>query len=183
MLLQYGLLTLVAYILIKILVLSSRIVGTPVHGHQHFRNNDYSVKALYEAIAIAVKEKNIPGLSLALVTHAEGGMFSMNRKYLRISRNRMIFDVCAAPFADIFFVSWWQAKLPSAREVFLQLIPFLGRTAVLRARERTYFEIDVDIMFRTVIQETITSTIAQMTSPQGFRELAPDAGNKSFSLA
>lgn len=45
---------------------------------------------------------------------AEAGMFSGKREYLRVTRGRFTFDICAAPYGTGFFFSWWLAKSPVA---------------------------------------------------------------------
>ncbi|MBU1700304.1 MAG: hypothetical protein KJ831_09145 [Candidatus Eisenbacteria bacterium] len=37
----------------------------------------------------------------------EGGIGTPKRKYLRVTREDMAFDICAAPFGTGFFFSWW----------------------------------------------------------------------------
>ena len=37
----------------------------------------------------------------------EGGVLSAKREYLRVTRQKLAFDLCAAPFGTGFFFSWW----------------------------------------------------------------------------
>ena len=37
---------------------------------------------------------------------------SANRQYLRMHRGKHAFDICAAPFGNGFFVSWWLTEPP-----------------------------------------------------------------------
>ena len=39
-------------------------------------------------------------------------MGSGKRTYLRVSREGLNFDICAAPFGTGYFFSWWLAKIP-----------------------------------------------------------------------
>lgn len=156
----------------RIVVLSSRTSPPNGHWHHHFENFNYSPHEFYEVIKQAIREKEIPGVEFQRVVHAEGGKFSMQREYLRITRKRMVFDICAAPFAKGFFVSWWQVSLPSPQQVAIALIPILGRSSLRHERERTYFEIDTEKMFQDTFHECIMKAIDAITSAKGLRSLS-----------
>ena len=64
----------------------------------------------YASVEEAVHERQIPNTETSRVEWDETGLFSSKREYLRISRGRHTFDVCAAPFGTGFFVSSWLAK-------------------------------------------------------------------------
>lgn len=102
----------------------------------------------------------------------------MKRDYLRITRDRLVFDICAAPFAKGFFVSWWQIKLPSQREVLISLIPFLGRTILRDERGKTYFEIDTETMYKDSIHQSVLQAIDAITTEKGLRALAHHERNQ-----
>jgi len=165
---------LVVIVVFRFITLLNRPFPPTGHWHHHFENFNYSSKDFYGAIAQAVREKEIPGVSMQMVTYAEGGLFSMNREYLRITRNRMIFDVCAAPFAKGFFVSWWQSSLPTLREVLIALIPSLGKTKFRYGRDRTYFEIDTENMFKDSFHESIVKAVDAITTAKGLRKLSAE---------
>lgn len=44
----------------------------------------------------------------------EGTLLSSHRDYLRVTRGKYTFDLCAAPFGIDFFVSWWLVEQPAA---------------------------------------------------------------------
>lgn len=68
----------------------------------------------YKQVEEAVKKREIPDIRLERVTWKESGILSADREYLRVSRGRYLYDVCAAPFGNGFFFSSWMAeKLPS----------------------------------------------------------------------
>lgn len=76
----------------------------------------------YAAIEEAIQRREIPGVRISRVWFKEG-FFSAKRLYLRVSRNRLGFDICAAPFGTGFFFSWRFGKLrPSS---------YLGCTTLL----------------------------------------------------
>lgn len=70
--------------------------------------------SFYKSVEEALKERNVPGLDVSRVEFAEGGLLSAKREYLRLTRERQIFDICAAPFGTGFFFSSRHVELPLA---------------------------------------------------------------------
>jgi hypothetical protein len=85
----------------------------------------------YGNVETAIAKRNIPDAKTEYVEYREGGAFSGFRKYLRVRRHREVFDVCAAPFGNGCFFSWWMTEvrpeLPAAASVLI----VLGYLAVL----------------------------------------------------
>jgi hypothetical protein len=77
----------------------------PTHWPKLFEKLRYSTQDFYSAVERALGERQVPDLKFERVVFREGGMLSDNRDYLRISRERIIFDICGAPFGTGFFVS------------------------------------------------------------------------------
>ena len=59
----------------------------------------------YEAVEKAMADRKIPAMDVSRVEYAEGGLLSDKRLYLRMLRERLAFDMCAAPFGNNFFFS------------------------------------------------------------------------------
>lgn len=59
----------------------------------------------YQLIERALAQRKIPGLEISRVEYGEGGLLSDQRIYLRMIRERLAFDTCAAPFGTGFFFS------------------------------------------------------------------------------
>ncbi len=59
----------------------------------------------YQLIEKQLTERKIPGLEISRVEYGEGGLLSDQRMYLRMIRERLAFDTCAAPFGSGFFFS------------------------------------------------------------------------------
>ncbi len=70
-----------------------------------FSGVSYSPKELYEAVVKNIQALELPGLEVGQVLIAQGGPFSPERLYLQLRRERLIFEVCGAPFGNGFFVS------------------------------------------------------------------------------
>ena len=59
----------------------------------------------YKCLEGAVDNRKVPGLARSHIIMPEGGFLSAKREYLRLTREKLLFDVCAAPFGTGFFVS------------------------------------------------------------------------------
>lgn len=73
---------------------------------------NYSPKAFYDELQAKLEERKVPDLTKEQIEFAEGGMLSDKRTYLRIQRERLLFDICAAPFGSGFFFSCRTVRLP-----------------------------------------------------------------------
>ena len=75
-----------------------------------FTNSSHS---FYASIEAELKDREVPGLETSRVEFSEGGLLSAKREYLRMTRERLVFDICAAPFGTSYFFSCRFAELPS----------------------------------------------------------------------
>lgn len=73
------------------------------HWFTPFADFQTSPLEFYEAVEAATGRKEIPGLLFSRIDYPEGGAHTPNREYLRITRDRLTFDVCAAPFGKSYF--------------------------------------------------------------------------------
>jgi len=93
----------------------------------------------YQLVEKGLAERKIPGLEISRVEYSEGGLLSDQRIYLRMIRERLAFDMCAAPFGSGFFFScrtvyspvvlrWWHLLLALIffNLAFGLLLPLLG---------------------------------------------------------
>ncbi|HVM60183.1 MAG TPA: hypothetical protein VMV72_04885 [Verrucomicrobiae bacterium] len=65
----------------------------------------YPPQEFYDAIVRELAAHKVPGLDISRVEYAEGGVLSDKRIYLRMIRERLAFDACAAPFGTDYFFS------------------------------------------------------------------------------
>jgi hypothetical protein len=63
----------------------------------------FSSNEFYDRVEEQLKTLQVPGLEISRVEYAEGGLLSANRTYLRLLRERLAFDICAAPFGTRYF--------------------------------------------------------------------------------
>src|SRR5262245_53210442 len=96
---------------------------------QLFENFQASTQDFYTSFEKAVEARAVPQLHRARVEHKESGLASANREYLRMHRGKYAFDICAAPFGNGFFVSWWFTE-PPLRFGFLYTLAFLAAGAI-----------------------------------------------------
>jgi hypothetical protein len=59
----------------------------------------------YDAVEKQLAGLKIPGMEIVRQEFAEGGLLSDQRLYLRLMRERLAIDTCAAPFGKIYFFS------------------------------------------------------------------------------
>jgi hypothetical protein len=81
-----------------------------------------STKEFYEAVENELKERQVPGLEIFHVDFAEGGVISSKREYLRMTRERLVFDICAAPFGKAYFFSCRFAEIPAVIRLWQLLV-------------------------------------------------------------
>jgi hypothetical protein len=89
-----------------------------------------SGKEFYEAIEKELKQREAPGLEMFRVDFAEGGVLSQKREYLRMTRERLVFDICAAQFGTAFFFSCRFAEIPAVVKLWELLVLLIGLCAV-----------------------------------------------------
>jgi len=87
---------------------------TTVINHQYvlFDNFDTSTAEFYQAIEHDLGARELTGLEISRIEYAEGGVLSAKREYLRLRRERLVFDVCSAPFGTTWFFSYRFAEIP-----------------------------------------------------------------------
>src|ERR1039458_10075681 len=89
-----------------------------------------STKEFYEAVEKELKERQVPGLEIFHVDFAEGGALSNKREYLRMTRERLVFDICAAQFGTAYFFSCRFAEIPAVVKLGEFLLLLIGLCAV-----------------------------------------------------
>jgi hypothetical protein len=95
-----------------------------VEGHWHSLIEGFSTSSLdfYELVKVGIARRDIPDLNISQVEWKQGGLGSGKRVYLRISREGLNFDICAAPFGTGYFFSWWLAKISKPILDFLFIV-------------------------------------------------------------
>lgn len=80
---------------------------------RHADNFSFSPQEFYARVEQELAARKIPGMEIARVPFAEGGLLSDQRVYLRLMRERLCIDTCAAPFGNMFFFSSRTVYVPT----------------------------------------------------------------------
>ena len=88
----------------------------------------YAPLEFYELVEKELATRKVPGLEVSRVEYSEGGLLSDQRVYLRMIRERLAFDTCAAPFGTGFFFSCRTVYSPPVLRLWhvLAILVFLG---------------------------------------------------------
>lgn len=91
--------------------------------HWHQLQDDFQTSALefYKSVEEELARREVPSSRTERVLHREGGALTAQREYLRITRERLTFDLCTAPYGKGQFFSWWVAEKRS---------PYAGMIAI-----------------------------------------------------
>lgn len=90
----------------------------------------FSTEEFYTAVEKELLTRKVPGLAMSRVDFAEGGLLSDQRVYLRMVRERLVFDVCAAPFGTRFFFSCRMAEISNAIQLWQLLVMFTALSII-----------------------------------------------------
>jgi hypothetical protein len=85
-----------------------------------------STADFYASIEAELKARKVPGLEISRVDFAEGGLISDKREYLRMIRERFVFDICSAPFGTAHFFSCRFAEIPTIIRLWQLALVFVG---------------------------------------------------------
>ena len=99
---------------------------TEVLSHWQTMVEDFSTSSLgfYSLVREGIARREIPDLTLSEVEWKESGLGSGKRLYLRVAREGLNLDICAAPCGTGFFFSWWLASIPKQLLDFVVLFGF-----------------------------------------------------------
>lgn len=71
-----------------------------------------STSKFYEAVGKELDRRKVPNLEVARVLFPEGSVLSARREYLRMRRERLLFEVCSASFGTSWFFSCRFSEFP-----------------------------------------------------------------------
>ena len=131
-----------------------------------------SSQQFYASLEQSVLKRQIKGVKNSRIEYREGGIFSGKREYLRVRWKEYIFDICAAPFGNGFFVSWWLGETPGALKALLFAIPFLGPLLARTFKPMTYYQLDSTLMFQESIHLAVLEVVDQIMKVGGLRSLS-----------
>lgn len=129
------------------------------HDHQSIEELQFSTQEFYSLVDAFVKEKQMPGVITGRVYHSMHGVFSGKREYLRVQYQNYFFDICAAPFAKDFFVSYRQGTL---------------NVVIKSKRGKTFYEIDTENMFFLSVKKCYERALDRMLEKKGIRKASSE---------
>ena len=134
-----------------------------------------SSNEFYGEVERGLAVHNLKDAKLERVNMSEGGIFSSKREYLQVRRGDLVFHVCAAPFGNGFFISWWLGEIESGLLAALAEIPYLGGIVGLFrnvTKPRTYYKVDTALMFQAVTHDAVLGALDAVINAKGVRALS-----------
>ncbi|UPT67969.1 MAG: hypothetical protein M0D57_04715 [Sphingobacteriales bacterium JAD_PAG50586_3] len=131
---------------------------------------DYSVGDFYFKVHEALKSHDLQDVDFEeIYLYESTRFFSPQRNYYRVMWREKVFDICAAPYADGFFVSWWLFEKEPFWLRLLSKIPGIGPWLVSLIKPVTYYKIDTARMFQAYLQHSVVAAIEEITATKGVR--------------
>jgi len=142
------------------------------HWYHLIENFQQSSQEFYSSLEQAIKKRNLPDVRISRIDFKEGNIFSAQREYLRVKRKELVFDICAAPFGNGFFISWWLGEKMGALLSLLLVIPFLGSLIAKTSRPATYYRLDTTLMFQESIHLAVLDVLEGIIEAKGLKSLS-----------
>lgn len=103
------------------------------HWYVPMLNYETAAREFYASIEEEIKGRNFPGVEVSRIVFKEGGLLSSGREYLRIRRERILFDAGAGPFGNCWYYSCRGCILPRKMYLWEILLAFatIGSFAML----------------------------------------------------
>ncbi len=142
------------------------------HWYHLTENIQQSTQEFYSRLEQTIKKRDLPDVRISRIDFKEGNIFSAQREYLRVKRKELVFDICAAPFGNGFFISWWLGEKMGALLSLLLLVPFLGALIAKTSRPATYYRLDTTLMFQESVHLAVLEILDGLTEAKGLRALS-----------
>ena len=91
----------------------------------------FSADEFCSTLEMAVRAKEWPGVELHRIPYREAGVLSHKREYLRIIRQRHLFDVCASTFGKDYFFTLREGQIPAVVDLRAALVVVLALLVLL----------------------------------------------------
>src|ERR1700687_1064749 len=142
------------------------------HWSQMVHGLEYSSNVFYRIIEGLIENQKFESTKSERVNLSEGGIFSSKREYRQVRRRDHVFHICAAPFANGFFISWWLGHIESGFWAWLTTSPIIGGLLERFLKPLTYYKIDTALMFQTVTHGAVLEALDGITQAKGLRALS-----------
>jgi hypothetical protein len=108
------------------------------HWYSSVDNFQFISSDFYQMIEKELQVRKVPGLEISRIELSEGGLLSDRREYLRLKRERLVFDICAAPFGTSYFFSFRSVELPLGIKPVELLVFLIGFVLVFNLLVRLF---------------------------------------------
>lgn len=95
------------------------------HWYVHVYDYQTSTSEFYGAVERALEERQVPQMEISRILFYEGEFTTPKREYLRMRRERLVMDFCAAPFGTSWFFSCRFAEIRLTLRVWELLLLLL----------------------------------------------------------
>ena len=147
----------------------------------HWNHAEEGVKLssneFYAEVERRISEHQLKDVAIERVKFPEGSIFSAKREYLQVTRKDFVFHVCAAPFGNGCFVSWWFSSYLDEVYSFLMRIPFIGwffRWLYRLFRRETFYRHDTASMFQSITKVAVDDAFGSLLTAQAHRPLSEE---------
>lgn len=132
--------------------------------HQNIKHH-ISTILFYKVIEELILSKCISNVHIEIIILSEGGWFSRRRKYLKISKDNIMFLVCGFQLGTMYSVSYRQGvKKVSWIETILADIPLFGCMAGTDSKEKTYYQKDAENSFKSIVHSAVVQAIEEFNN-------------------
>jgi hypothetical protein len=156
---------LVIFIIYRI-VKRSKKVDVSSNWRHYFTELGIPAKEFFDQVKTSVNRTGIPDIEFSTVEYKQGGLFSPVREYFRISRNEYVIDICAVPFGNAFFVSYWKGRTKGS---LISRIPVINKLLGKDINYKTYYQMDTEAMFNDAMHACITHVCNEIAISKGIR--------------
>jgi len=111
----------------------------------------FSAQEFYDTLTSVIRDKQWPGVELLRIRYTEAGLLSHKREYLRIIRQRHLFDICAATFGKDYFFSIRESEIPAVVDARAFLVLIIAFAVILFASIKIFGTIFGSVAFGFVL--------------------------------
>ena len=137
------------------------------HWNQLIDDFQYSSKDFYALVKEEMLSNGISGISTSFINLNKNTIVSGRRLYLEVSWQGYVYYICACPFGNGFFISWWLLKKTSIIQLILLKIPKIGGWLVRNLYPSTFYKLDTASMFMSYAQSSVLKIVDDITKDSG----------------
>jgi hypothetical protein len=127
------------------------------HEFEHFEP-----QAFFDRVIAAVKERDIPEITIGYRYFTDTIIISNLRKYLRLSHENSVFYVCAAKIGTGMLISKWHCE---KRELPIwHYVPFIAKMGGVNKQFKSFYQLDSEAVCRAVIDAAVTEAVQHFTA-------------------